>query len=190
MFMEKQGLPSTTGFGWELLRRREGRKRVRSLKLQLFCTLVGLPSAVMSVLGDLLSPTEACLLLMLWPLGLAMRTRSLKLSFWLWTTEEWLFHCKQCLPLYWGKQSMQWCMISYFNRQNGWASRSTAIYFSYIEMVLFYFLICPSLGPISLYRYTHPSWIPHRQDRILAQLFVGNFTGNKGLIWYWFANTF
>ena len=87
-------LPSITGFGWELLRRSEGLKRVRSLKLQLFWTLVGLPSAVMSVLGDLLSPTDACLLLMLWPLGLAMRTRSLKLSFWLWKTEPKLFHHK------------------------------------------------------------------------------------------------
>lgn len=103
MVMEKQGLPSIIGFGWELLRRREGRKRVLSLKLQLFCTLVGLPSAVMSVLGDLLSPIEACLLLILWPLGLAMRTRSLKLSFWLWTTEAWLFHFKQFLLFHLGK---------------------------------------------------------------------------------------
>lgn len=103
----KTGLPSITGFGCELLRRSEGRKRVRSLKLQLFCTLVGLPSAVMSVLGDLLSPTEACLLLMLWPLGLAMRTRSLKLSFWLWRTEPWLSHLKTSFRSTWANDRME-----------------------------------------------------------------------------------
>lgn len=67
-----------------LLRRREGLKRVRSLKLQLFCTLTGLePSALISAPGERRSVTDVCLLLTLWPRGLAILTRSLKLSFWL-----------------------------------------------------------------------------------------------------------
>jgi len=53
-------LPSTTGLGCELFSRSEGLKRVRSLKLQLFWTLVGLPSVAMSALGDRRSPTEDC----------------------------------------------------------------------------------------------------------------------------------
>lgn len=74
-------LPSTTGLGCELFSRSEGLKRVRSLKLQLFWTLVGLPSVAMSALGDRRSPTEDCLFFILCPRGLAIRTRSLKLSF-------------------------------------------------------------------------------------------------------------
>ena len=76
--------PSVVERDW-LLRRREGLKRVRSLKLQLFCTLAGLvPSAPHSVTGDLRSFTDdVCLFLMLWPRGLASLTRSLKLNFWL-----------------------------------------------------------------------------------------------------------
>ena len=98
LWRDRGNSPSTTGLGCELFRRREGRKRVRSLKLQLFCTLVGLPSAVMSVLGDRLSPSDACLLLTLWPRGLAMRTRSLKLSFWLRATGAALVHFRQRRP--------------------------------------------------------------------------------------------
>lgn len=58
-------LPSTTGLGCELFSRSEGLKRVRSLKLQLFWTLVGLPSVAMSALGDRRSPTEDCLFFIL-----------------------------------------------------------------------------------------------------------------------------
>lgn len=76
-------LPSGIVRDW-LLSLSDGRKRVRSLKLQLFCTLAGLlPSVATSVTGERLSFSDVCLLLMLWPRGLAMRTRSLKLSFWL-----------------------------------------------------------------------------------------------------------
>lgn len=75
--------PSVVERDW-LLRRSEGLKRVRSLKLQLFCTLTGLePSALISAPGERRSVTDVCLLLMLWPRGLAILTRSLKLSFWL-----------------------------------------------------------------------------------------------------------
>ena len=80
-------LPSVVERDW-LLRRSEGRKRVRSLKLQLFCTLAGLPPSAaaagggVSATGERRSLTD-CRLLMLWPRGLAIRTRSLKLSFWL-----------------------------------------------------------------------------------------------------------
>lgn len=76
--------PSVVERDW-LLRRSEGLKRVRSLKLQLFCTLAGLvPSVPGSATGDRRSFTdEACLFLMLWPRGLANLTRSLKLNFWL-----------------------------------------------------------------------------------------------------------
>lgn len=68
-----------------LLRRSEGLKRVRSLKLQLFWTLAGLvPSVPASATGDRRSLTDdVCLFLMLWPRGLANLTRSLKLNFWL-----------------------------------------------------------------------------------------------------------
>lgn len=68
-----------------LLRRREGLKRVRSLKLQLFCTFAGLvPSVPASATGERRSFTDdVCLFLMLWPRGLASLTRSLKLNFWL-----------------------------------------------------------------------------------------------------------
>lgn len=83
----KKLLPSTTGLGCELFSRSDGLKRVRSLKLQLFWTLVGLPSVAMSALGDRRSPTDDCLFFMLWPRGLAIRTRSLKLNFWLWRRE-------------------------------------------------------------------------------------------------------
>lgn len=75
--------PSVVERDW-LLRRRDGLKRVRSLKLQLFCTLTGLePSALISEPGERRSVMDVCLLLMLWPRGLAILTRSLKLSFWL-----------------------------------------------------------------------------------------------------------
>lgn len=76
--------PSVVERDW-LLRRSEGLKRVRSLKLQLFCTLAGLvPSVPGSATGDRRSFTDdACLFLMLWPRGLANLTRSLKLNFWL-----------------------------------------------------------------------------------------------------------
>ena len=78
--------PSVVERDW-LLRRSEGLKRVRSLKLQLFCTLAGLvPSVPASATGDRRSFTEdVCLFLMLWPRGLAILTRSLKLNFWLWS---------------------------------------------------------------------------------------------------------
>lgn len=73
--------PSGVERDW-LLRRREGLNRVRSLKLQLFWTLVGLdPSVLISAPGERLSITDVCLLLMLCPRGLAILTRSLKLSF-------------------------------------------------------------------------------------------------------------
>lgn len=54
--------PSVVERDW-LLRRRDGLKRVRSLKLQLFCTLAGLvPSVLMSVTGERRSFTDdACL---------------------------------------------------------------------------------------------------------------------------------
>lgn len=73
-----------------LLRRSEGLKRVRSLKLQLFWTLAGLvPSVPASATGDRRSLTDdVCLFLMLWPRGLANLTRSLKLNFWL-KSERW-----------------------------------------------------------------------------------------------------
>lgn len=68
----------------------EGLKRVRSLKLQLFCTLAGLPPIssappATSLPGEQRwrSLIDICRLFMLWPRGLAIRTRSLKLSFWL-----------------------------------------------------------------------------------------------------------
>lgn len=68
----------------------EGLKRVRSLKLQLFCTLAGLPPIssappTTSLPGEQRwrSLIDICRLFMLWPRGLAIRTRSLKLSFWL-----------------------------------------------------------------------------------------------------------
>lgn len=78
--------PSVVERDW-LLSRSEGLKRVRSLKLQLFCTLVGLVLSVpVSATGDRRSFTEVvCLFLMLWPRGLAILTRSLKLNFWLWS---------------------------------------------------------------------------------------------------------
>lgn len=69
-----------------LLRRSDGLKRVRSLKLQLFWTLVGLvPSVPPSATGERRSfmDAEVWRFLMLWPRGLASLTRSLKLSFWL-----------------------------------------------------------------------------------------------------------
>lgn len=68
----------------------EGLKRVRSLKLQLFCTLAGLPPIssappTTSLPGEQRwrSLIDICRLFMLWPRGLAILTRSLKLSFWL-----------------------------------------------------------------------------------------------------------
>lgn len=68
----------------------EGLKRVRSLKLQLFCTFAGLPPIssappATSLPGEQRwrSLIDICRLFMLWPRGLAIRTRSLKLSFWL-----------------------------------------------------------------------------------------------------------
>lgn len=73
--------PSGVERDW-LFRRREGLNRVRSLKLQLFWTLAGLdPSVLISAPGERLSVTDVCLLLMLCPRGLAILTRSLKLSF-------------------------------------------------------------------------------------------------------------
>lgn len=76
--------PSVVERDW-LLRRSDGLKRVRSLKLQLFCTLAGLvPSVLMSVTGDRRSFTDTvCLFFKVWPRGLANLTRSLKLNFWL-----------------------------------------------------------------------------------------------------------
>ncbi len=85
---KKSCSPSATVRDW-LLSLSDGRKRVRSLKLQLFWTLAGLlPSTPTSVAGERRSFTDICLLFMLWPRGLAMRTRSRKLNFWLQERKE------------------------------------------------------------------------------------------------------
>ncbi len=77
---KKSCSPSAAVRDW-LLSLSDGRKRVRSLKLQLFWTLAGLlPSTPTSVAGERRSFTDICLLFMLWPRGLAMRTRSRKLK--------------------------------------------------------------------------------------------------------------
>lgn len=89
--------PSETTVRFWLFSLSEGLKRVRSLKLQLFWTLAGLPPIsspppTASFPGEhrWRSLMEVCRLFMLWPRGLAIRTRSLKLNFWLggWEDDE------------------------------------------------------------------------------------------------------
>lgn len=82
--------PSGTALRVWLFSLSDGLKRVRSLKLQLFCTLAGLPPIsspppTASLPGEQRwrSLMDICRLFMLWPRGLAIRTRSLKLNFWL-----------------------------------------------------------------------------------------------------------
>lgn len=91
-------LPSGTVVRVWLFNLREGLNLVRSLKLQLFCTLAGLPlissaPPTTSLPGEQRwrSLMDACRLFMLCPRGLAIRTRSLKLSFWLqrWKMGMW-----------------------------------------------------------------------------------------------------
>jgi len=86
--IQKSLSPSVVVRDW-LLSLSDGRKRVRSLKLQLFWTFAGLlPSTPTSVPGERLSFTDICLLFTLWPRGLAIRTRSRKLNFWLQERKE------------------------------------------------------------------------------------------------------
>lgn len=82
--------PSGTAVRVWLFSLSDGLKRVLSLKLQLFCTLAGLPPIsspppTTSLPGEQRwrSFIDICRLFMLWPRGLAIRTRSLKLNFWL-----------------------------------------------------------------------------------------------------------
>lgn len=86
----KYSLPSGTAVRVWLFSLSDGLNLVRSLKLQLFCTLAGLPlissdPPTTSLPGEQRwrSLMDVCRLFMLWPRGLAIRTRSLKLNFWL-----------------------------------------------------------------------------------------------------------